>query len=102
MAIVSFTLSEDGVVAFQNALACILKFSDDVSLEARRDKVRATSCGFLTWGRVGLLTHTTVGRRYVPARLDGPKSFTISLPVLLFRGRPLLLALQLRRQRSAP
>ncbi len=41
MAIVSFTLSEEGVVAFQNALACMLKFGDDVSLEARRDRVRA-------------------------------------------------------------
>lgn len=41
MAIVSFTLTDDGVAAFQNALACILKFSEDVSLDARRDKVRA-------------------------------------------------------------
>lgn len=39
MAIASFTLSEDGVIAFQNALSCILKFTDDVSLEARKDKV---------------------------------------------------------------
>jgi len=38
MGIVSFTLSEDGVSAFQNALTCIMKFSDDVFLEARRDK----------------------------------------------------------------
>ena len=41
MAIVSFTLTDDGVTAFQNALACILKFSEDVSLDARKDKVRA-------------------------------------------------------------
>ncbi|KJR88387.1 cell cycle checkpoint control protein RAD9A [Sporothrix schenckii 1099-18] len=39
MAIVSFTLTDDGVTAFQNALACILKFSEDVSLDARRDKL---------------------------------------------------------------
>lgn len=44
MAIVDFTLSESGVLAFQNALACVMKFSDDVSLEARRDKV----CGLDT------------------------------------------------------
>lgn len=43
MAIVNFTLNEDGVAAFQNALACILKFSDDVSLDAKRDRVSLPS-----------------------------------------------------------
>ncbi|KAL8360683.1 hypothetical protein RB601_007100 [Gaeumannomyces tritici] len=38
MAIVTFTLSEDGVIALQNALACILKFCDDVCLDASKDK----------------------------------------------------------------
>lgn len=42
MAIVSFTLSEEGVAMLQSVLTCINKFSDDVSLEARRDKVGAT------------------------------------------------------------
>lgn len=39
MAVVNFTLSEEGVVALQNVLACMLKFSDDVCLEAKKDKV---------------------------------------------------------------
>lgn len=39
MALVNFTLSEDGVGAFNDALVCIHKFSDDVSLEIKKDKV---------------------------------------------------------------
>lgn len=39
MSIVSFTLSDEGVVSFQNALACILRFSENVYLDARRDKL---------------------------------------------------------------
>lgn len=39
MSLVSFTLSEEGVGAFNDALICVNKFSDDVSLEVRKDKV---------------------------------------------------------------
>lgn len=39
MAIVNFTLSEEGVVVLQTALACMLKFVDEVYLEAFKDKV---------------------------------------------------------------
>lgn len=39
MAVLSFTLSEEGVAAFRDALICLSKFSDDVSLEARKDSV---------------------------------------------------------------
>lgn len=39
MALVSFTLSEEGVGAFNDALMCVNKFADDVSLEVRKDKV---------------------------------------------------------------
>lgn len=39
MTLVSFTLSEEGVGAFNDALVCIHKFSDDVSLEVKKDKV---------------------------------------------------------------
>lgn len=39
MALVNFTLSEEGVGAFNDALTCIHKFSDDVSLEVKKDKV---------------------------------------------------------------
>ncbi len=39
MAVLNFTLSEEGVSAFRDALICLNKFSDDVSLEARKDSV---------------------------------------------------------------
>jgi cell cycle checkpoint control protein RAD9A len=39
MAVLNFTLSEEGVGAFRDALICLNKFSDDVSLEARKDSV---------------------------------------------------------------
>ena len=39
MAILSFTLSEEGVAAFRDALICLNKFSDDVFLEAKPDSV---------------------------------------------------------------
>ena len=41
MAVLNFTLSEEGITAFRDALICLNKFSDDVSLEARRDTVSA-------------------------------------------------------------
>ncbi|KAH8781483.1 Rad9-domain-containing protein [Diaporthe sp. PMI_573] len=43
MALVNFTLSEDGVSAFNDALVCIHKFSDDVSLEIKKDKLVLTA-----------------------------------------------------------
>ncbi|KAF6812795.1 DNA repair protein rad9 [Colletotrichum sojae] len=39
MAILNFTLSEDAVAAFRDILACLHKFSDDVSLEAKKDQL---------------------------------------------------------------
>ena len=39
MAILNFTLSEEGVAALRDALICLSKFSDDVSLEARKNSV---------------------------------------------------------------
>jgi cell cycle checkpoint control protein RAD9A len=39
MTVLSFTLSEEGVAAFRDALICLNKFSDDVSMEARKDSV---------------------------------------------------------------
>jgi cell cycle checkpoint control protein RAD9A len=44
MALLNFTLSEEGVAAFRDALICLNKFSDDVSVEARKDSV----CGSFT------------------------------------------------------
>lgn len=40
MALVSFTLSEEGVGAFNDALVCMNKFSDDVALDIKKDKVQ--------------------------------------------------------------
>lgn len=45
MAVLNFTLSEEGVAVFHDALACIVKFSEDVVLEARKDKVRVIETG---------------------------------------------------------
>jgi hypothetical protein len=47
MPLLRFTLSEEGVTALHDALACLNKFSDEVSLEAKRDQVRPLSYGFL-------------------------------------------------------
>lgn len=38
--VVHFSLSEEGVTALREALTCLSKFSDEVSLEAKRDRVR--------------------------------------------------------------
>ncbi|GKU04405.1 dna repair protein rad9 [Fusarium langsethiae] len=43
MPLLSFTLSEEGVAAFRDALICLNKFSDDVSLEARKDSFVLTT-----------------------------------------------------------
>ncbi|GJC96044.1 DNA repair protein rad9 [Colletotrichum higginsianum] len=43
MAILNFTLSEDGVAALRDVLTCMNKFSDDVSLEAKKDKLILTA-----------------------------------------------------------
>ncbi|KDN71979.1 hypothetical protein CSUB01_07294 [Colletotrichum sublineola] len=43
MAILNFTLSEDAVAAFRDVLTCMNKFSDDVSLEAKKDKLILTA-----------------------------------------------------------
>lgn len=40
MVVLNFTLSEEGVAVLHDALACMFKFSDDVCLEARKDKVQ--------------------------------------------------------------
>lgn len=39
MPVVKFTLSEEGVNVLRDALACLSKFSDEVSLDAKRDQV---------------------------------------------------------------
>ncbi|PHH59348.1 hypothetical protein CDD81_3352 [Ophiocordyceps australis] len=43
MHVLSFTLSLEGLNAFRDALICLSKFSEDVSLEARRDRFTLTT-----------------------------------------------------------
>ncbi|KAK3368149.1 Rad9-domain-containing protein [Podospora didyma] len=43
MVVLNFTLSEEGVAVFHDALACMFKFSDDVCIEARKDKLTLTA-----------------------------------------------------------
>ncbi|KAI1188328.1 Rad9-domain-containing protein [Nemania serpens] len=43
MAVLQFTLSEDGVSVLRDALTCLSKFSDEVSLEAKRDRLVLTA-----------------------------------------------------------
>ncbi|KAI9158925.1 DNA repair protein rad9 [Paramyrothecium foliicola] len=43
MAVLNFTLSEDSVTILRDALICLNKFSDDVSLEARKDSFILTT-----------------------------------------------------------
>lgn len=38
----AFTLSSEGVVRVHDAVVCLSKFSESVSLEARHDKVNAS------------------------------------------------------------
>lgn len=39
MVVLNFTLNEESVAILHDALSCMFKFSDDVCLEARKDKV---------------------------------------------------------------
>ncbi|KAI2637280.1 Rad9-domain-containing protein [Xylaria nigripes] len=43
MAVLKFTLSEDGVNVLRDGLACLSKFSEEVSLEAKRDVLVLTA-----------------------------------------------------------
>ncbi|KAI9896552.1 hypothetical protein N3K66_008724 [Trichothecium roseum] len=43
MAVLNFTLSDEGVNIFRDALICLNKFSDEVSLEARKDSFVLTT-----------------------------------------------------------
>lgn len=46
MAVLNFSLNEEGVASLRDALICLNKFSDDVSLEARKDSVNLPSMPF--------------------------------------------------------
>jgi len=39
MTVLNFTLNEEGIAVLHDALTCMFKFSDELCLEAKRDKV---------------------------------------------------------------
>ncbi|KAK0711369.1 Rad9-domain-containing protein [Lasiosphaeris hirsuta] len=41
--VVNFTLNEEGISVFHDALACMFKFSDEVCLETKKDKLTLTT-----------------------------------------------------------
>jgi hypothetical protein len=85
MVILNFTLSEEGVAVLHDALACMFKFSDDVCLEARKDKVDDTSD---SWLRVAGLTPLPL------ADPDNAQRLQVGLHLLLLRRQQILLSIQ--------
>jgi cell cycle checkpoint control protein RAD9A len=73
MAVLNFTLSEEGVSAFRDALICLNKFSDDVSLEARKDSVNLSQTIPKSWLQDALLTS------HVPVRFEYYKQLQVRL-----------------------
>ncbi|KAI1465238.1 Rad9-domain-containing protein [Daldinia caldariorum] len=61
MAVLNFTLSEEGVSRFRDALACLNKFSDEVSLEAKKDKLVFTT---LNPSKTAYLSFSFVAKRF--------------------------------------
>ena len=39
MTVLNFTLNEEGIAVLHDALTCMFKFSDELCLEAKREKV---------------------------------------------------------------
>lgn len=90
MALVSFTLSEEGVGAFNDALMCVNKFADDVSLEVRNDKVRNSRSGVIQ----------SQGTRLTPRLADShsPQPHKVRVYILYLHRQPILFALCLPGQ----
>lgn len=86
MAVLNFTLSEEGVSGFRDALICLNKFSDDVSLEARKDSVSLPLCSPHTTSYIALLTMWTVYLEHV-------KQLQVGLCQLQVCHQPLLFTL---------
>lgn len=72
MPLLQFTLSEEGVHALRDALACLSKFNEEVSLEAKKDRVgtpeairgaRMLTCSPYSW----FSRHSTRPSRPMPA-----------------------------------
>lgn len=95
MAVLQFTLSEDGVSVLRDALACLGKFSDEVSLEAKRDRVRVELFAAIIYRLL---------RRTLPltAGFDGPQHIQVGVCLRRLRHEPLLLQVPLRRSCAEP
>ncbi|KAK0630572.1 Rad9-domain-containing protein [Bombardia bombarda] len=61
MVVLNFTLSEEGVAVLHDALACMFKFSDDVCMEARPDKLTFTT---LNISKSAYVCFTFAGTRF--------------------------------------
>ncbi|KAI1658276.1 Rad9-domain-containing protein [Daldinia decipiens] len=61
MAVLNFTLSEEGVSSLRDALTCLSKFSEAVSLEAKKDKLVFTT---LNTSRTAYLSFSFVAHRF--------------------------------------
>lgn len=72
MAIVSFTLSDESVVAFQNVLACILRFSEDVSLDAKRGALVLSA---LNLTKTAFVSFTFSASHFARYRYEGSTRF---------------------------
>ncbi|KAK1751604.1 hypothetical protein QBC47DRAFT_425233 [Echria macrotheca] len=69
MGVLNFTLNEDGVAVMHDALMCMFKFSDDVCLEARKDKLTLTT---LNVSKSAYVCFTfAAGRFFSRYRFDG-------------------------------
>lgn len=90
MAVLRFTLSEDGVGVLRDALACLGKFSEEVSLEAKKDRVRCTPCHLL----LSSLAETPSSPE---AGFNRPQHIQVSICLRCLCREPLLFQLSLRR-----
>lgn len=70
MAVLQFTLSEDGVSVLRDALTCLSKFSDEVSLEAKRDRVRVERRSRFVSSRLVFIRHHHLSLTETPSSLD--------------------------------
>lgn len=94
MVVLNFTLSEDGVAVLHDALACMFKFSDDVCLEARKDKVPAAPLPLFSPVETTPCFRCRVTDRYL-VDSDYTQHLKVCICLLFLRRQQVLLTLQL-------
>ncbi|KAI1435137.1 Rad9-domain-containing protein [Xylaria sp. CBS 124048] len=93
MAVLKFTLSEDGVTILRDALTCLGKFSDEVSLEAKKDKLVLTALNTSksAYGSLTFATNRFFSKYYYEGVAQNRDKFFCKLYnralLSLFRGR---------------